>query len=160
MRRDLWVKIVAVNKAKVKTKAPHGSKCKQRCSLLPIKPDDVLWLPGSKALIHVATAPEDKHHKEMSPTSFFPLALISELKSYCMVHPCGQFESDGLIVPPPRILPTHQPAAGRVWKGVECWKSTVLMQCKHCSTVVKTLVCYQCHYGYKTQHYEKCCGEN
>ena len=65
---------------------------------------------GSRASVRVVVAPEDKN----APASIsLYLAFISELTSYGMEYPFGQFGSAVLAVSPPSFLCPSNLLAGR-----------------------------------------------
>lgn len=100
--------------------------------------------------------------KKLSPSSYTPHPnshiLLLSITSYAMRHPFGQLGSAVPAPSPPSILPTP-----RVLTEVAKWeREKALMLCKDCSSIAKTVICYQHWFGHqpKIQHCVDCHEEN
>lgn len=82
---------------------------------------------------------------------FFFFFLTVALHS--MEYPFGHFRSDVPAVPPTWCFAHHQPIHCR---GSKVRKRAALMLSKHCASVAKTLVCYQCCCSHRSKSHMGC----
>lgn len=108
---------------------------------------DVWWLPGKQDFSTCSGCSGSKHCKIMNVLSFYFLAFISEHMSYGMEYHCSVYVScPGYVVSQDFAHPKPAGVGGNV--GNTAW-----MLWEHCSTIAKTLLCFQGlpSYCYKSQ---------